>query len=1524
VKQFFRIVFYFGVATLFLVVAIVGFTQTRYFRAYLRTIILENYPEYINAKLAFERIEGNLITGAQLHSISLEKDSVEVFSAERIEIKYDPTGFFTGKVPLARLVAVNPKIRLWRTAQGNWNIDAIVIPRPKDTTKLGATIHLKAVELVNASLSFVDSLALRERKGRAEADPPSGAFDYARIELTDVNLVGNARIEPSSVSGSIEKLSFVARNPSFTLTRMAAHFSLNPSLAAVKDLIIQTKHSFLKGDAQLRNIDVAGIRSLAEFERAPVQLNLDIQKLDTKELKQFLYPYVDFLDHSVSLQLKASGTFGRLSVDRLTVRTPKSLLQAQGTISNLHHPEDLELEIACIDNKVHPADLAELLPGLNLPDVRFLGELSYNLVFSGPPTDFTVHINGEADAGAFQAEAQIKIQESLRYKAVLTTLGVDLGLLLQDDTYRGKIFARATVDGWGTNLRTMKTVARIEVDSSSVSELPLNHSVVVFDVSDAHVRSHITTTLGSATYDVSGELRFHRDSTEYQLNGKVRALDLAEILKNPSYESNLSMGMNASGVWHDAARLRSHFVLNIFQSFFNKLPMDSTTILVDYDTRDSSLQTLRVTSAVGEISAEGKFNVGSLLDNVRGGAGLITQALEYRIRNLDSLRAFTPLLVPRTGKFHAGVSSDSKFTDVRIELTIRDLYPIGVFLHEKVRGDVAVRMNLRGEINDMTMAGEAVSKDFSYLAPSVAFAGQNLHMTWDLDGISKDSILSTLGADVQISSQFLKLNTISFSGSLFRLRSKGHEGVYSLSTLVDSTAKVNVEGNYAYRGSLYRLDISQMKVAFGSSEYENAEPVNIVVGIDGLQFKSFSMRHEAEELTVDGFFNPTGVSDLDVNVRGFLLNNVRAMVRASKQPPLLKGLGGIVSARLLLRGSFEYPNVSVDLVADGVRFGETVMGQIEARLSYFEHLLTVFGSYRYNPRDASSPPDMLLSGSLPYELSLTSSHAHEPSGQIDLTMQSRGVRLDLFSPFLPFLSNLSGFLSCDMKMKGSLDAPEYDGYLSLSSARFNFVPLNVQYILDGRFVSNRSSIVLENVTLRNTEQDQSFGKGLLNISGNFTLHGLELGEFDLLANGQLLLMKEMSRPSTSKFYGDLFAATGPSGIRWRGLLANSSVTGEILVKNGRITLPPERETVLLPSRNISIIFADDTTKTKPISDRGDGKKSVALLAANIPGKLMNESLVEPSAFDVPQAAQEEPEKPGSFLDNIVYDLMIEAQGPTQLRLIVNPITNEELFADLRGRLAFEKKGPQARLTGEVEVGSRSYYNYFKKFEATGKLLFTGNPLNPELNIVGKYEGIHRKAPATTVASDTARDLEEKVLVRLEISGTRSEPKLRFSMEEERNGKYEKREGGDVESDAIAFLLSGQYRDELTRAQRSALIGENLIGITSGVLSAPLREYLRKETGVSLDVLYYGGASFEQSTDIRLSGEIGEAVVRFGGRVLNNINNTNVSVELPMSSLLGTESLRNLILTLERRVEGLETVENAPSSRGARLLYRINF
>jgi hypothetical protein len=423
-----------------------------------------------------------------------------------------------------------------------------------------------------------------------------------------------------------------------------------------------------------------------------------------------------------------------------------------------------------------------------------------------------------------------------------------------------------------------------------------------------------------------------------------------------------------------------------------------------------------------------------------------------------------------------------------------------------------------------------------------------------------------------------------------------------------------------------------------------------------------------------------------------------------------------------------------------------------------------------------------------------------------------------------------------------------------------------------------------------------------------------------LAQGDLKVMSEEKRLAGQKLYGNLFAATGPNGLVWQGDLAASMVQGEVFVKDASLILPPERELESTRASIVKVTFKDDTSHGSP--------KIKYALGASLELTKSNQSAGKTAKGDVSSSSLSKLIH-NSFLDGISYDVRIETQGPTTLRFLFNTQTSEELFADLQGRLYFNRTPVMSRLTGQVEVGNLSYYNFFKKFEATGKLLFTGNVLNPELEVNATYQGIHDTSQIPRTGKIAGTSSAPQVLVTLKITGTRIEPKIKVLLQTK---SYSDKEwttwtDGDDEANAMAYIIAGQFRDEMTEQQRVGL-GANLgSALASGMAAGLISDLLRRSTSgyiQSVDVIY-GGGQFNQSTDLRLTGQVGETIIRAGGQVLSDLTNANVSVEFPVSSIINSEGYHNLILTLERRVEGIQNAEEQRrASNGVRLFYRIIF
>jgi hypothetical protein len=571
--------------------------------------------------------------------------------------------------------------------------------------------------------------------------------------------------------------------------------------------------------------------------------------------------------------------------------------------------------------------------------------------------------------------------------------------------------------------------------------------------------------------------------------------------------------------------------------------------------------------------------------------------------------------------------------------------------------------------------------------------------------------------------------------------------------------------------------------------------------------------------------------------------------------------------------------------------------------------------------DSQSSPDLMLSGSLPYEFVLAREAPHKLEGNVNLAMQSTGMNLEFLDPFIPDISNLTGMMSCDMRINGPIDAPRYEGTMSIQNANFVFNPLGMPFVMNGDLIPAGDRIRLERFTVQNIPKERSH-VGIMNVSGNFTLLGLKIKQFDFLMQGNLKMMSEDKRIVGQQLYGNLFAATGPNGLHWQGDLTASMVRGDIFVKDAQLVLPPDREFETLQTSVVNVTFKDDTslvlsTIPEDIVLHNGRSKSVQIDSKKTNG---TESLSP--AYETVHS---------SFLDGISYDVGIETQGPTTLRFVFNTQTSEELYADMQGRLYFNRTPAMSRLTGQVEVGNRSYYNFIKRFEATGKLLFTGDVLNPELDVKATYQGTHdttaTQTQSTGIGAGTSK--APQVLVTLHITGTRNAPKMVVSLQTKTfsDKEWTAWKEGDDEANAVSYIIAGQFRNELTDQQRMGL-GTNLgFGLASGMASGILSDIARRSTWgyiQSMDVIYSGGQL--QSADLRLSGQYKEMVIRAGGRVLTgDFGNTNVSIELPMSFVMGVDRLRNLILTFERRVEDIQnTVDQRRALNGARLFYRFTF
>ncbi|MGD0036711.1 MAG: hypothetical protein ABSC53_05415, partial [Bacteroidota bacterium] len=724
-RRFFRITYYIGSILLFSVIAIIGYTQTRSFKTYLRDLLLQESVTLINGEVQLGAIDGNLITGFRINNVTVTECGIELFSAQRVELKYDPFGLLFKHVGISNAVIVKPRIHIYRSVDGSTNIVRLIKSTPTDTISSAWSIDIKRLELADAEVLFIDSLLLHQRQNGEREVPPDNVIDYARVHLHAPTLVVSAQIQDNKYAVKIRNLSaliyrdeqFISaahesqstgqhQVPVFTLEHFSGDFLLTKNEVSTRNVSVETPNTHIRFDAGIKGIDITHLSSIEELKTIPVDLSLTADDIDTKELKQFLYPSLDFLDHALKLQLKASGTFGELNVEQLSIQMPNSLMKLRGQVRNIHHSRDLEMTVEASDNYIAPRDILDCLPGLHLPDLTYLGSVKYSLMYEGRPLNFRTHFTGRTTAGDINIDGKMKIDPvNTTYSGTVDVHSLALETILKSHKYASNLNAKMSIDGTGFNLHTMTGIVKVEMDSSSFTGLSIQHSVFVFDAADGMLRSHVAASVGSGTYEISSLLTFfYKDSTSYSISSKIRSLDLADLLKDPQYGSDLSFDLTATGAIGASTRsdtAKIHF----YRSAFASQTFESAQAKAMFRVKDDTHSVLQISSTMGDLNVSGSFTPASFIAAWQNSYQLVTEGIAYRFQNLDSIHSFNRYTTT-SQKFLPSHVSGVNPIDAQYRLQVKDFRPIGAFIHLPLAGRGVVVGKVAGDSLGMQLSGK--------------------------------------------------------------------------------------------------------------------------------------------------------------------------------------------------------------------------------------------------------------------------------------------------------------------------------------------------------------------------------------------------------------------------------------------------------------------------------------------------------------------------------------------------------------------------------------------------------------------------------------------------------------------------------------------------------------------------------------------------------------------------------------------------------------------------------------------------
>lgn len=1502
-KSFFRITGYSLAFILFLLTLLAGFTQTKIFKDRLRVLIASFITTQTGGSLTLGTIHGNFLNGFAIDSLILHVGGEQFIRTGTISVAYNLLKLPRNSLTIDSLTIDNPQIALLRGDDGVWNISKLAPPstEEKEASPFNWTIDLRRFRITNARIILKDYYGLNA-PDHQQALPHQ--IEYHDLQLTDLNLNLSVRLQPGEARLLIDRLTFRSDTPDFHLKEFKGEFTAGDKGATVRNLLLITDRSRISLNAAMLGINLFENLSLKEFEHKPVRLRLLADNIDLNELKSFIHQ-IDFLNGTAFVDLEAGGQFGHLTIERLGVQTYNTSLKITGALDNLHRPEELVINATFEDGKLTPPDANRLLPPFGIPKFDQVGELNVRGQFVGKPLNFLAKVSVSGEIGQAEAEARLNLEGSeMQYETVFATQRFDLARIFGEPALEGSFTTRGDIRGSGTTLNTITAAGEIQIDTSIWNGFPISTSSISIKATPHQLEGTVILASPSMRAAASGAITFEpQENKTINIESTFGDLDLGKILNDPRFSSKISAGatLEASGRTFDD--MLGNASIRFGPSTFGTHHFEDEELMVRLEQTENNQRRLVASSSTADLRVEGQFTPLALISSLSHESSLLTDAIRSRFPHPDT--GFVPVTQHQTEKVRI-----NRPVDVNFEATVKDLKSAAIFLGGvpfNARGMASGTFAATTRATTFSINARADELFFGTIEKGTLIEGAQLtatlnHALSDYSSNPFDGLTIAILAHVDsILAGQRKLDNV-MSHFTFHNR----EGRFSARTRIDSALSISTTGRLDANEDAIAVAIDTLQVVLGSLMWHNTDPANLHISRKGVSLEDFGLARNNESITMHGGLGSDGRIHGSVQGDSLELALFAELASASSSENGNGSISGLINFKGNLGGTLNEPQLEIEIACSGLTARGKPVGALSGQLHYANReMATDIKIWKTDTR-TNGDPYFIVGGTLPIDLGLGEVERRFPDKPMNLKLKSDGLPLEIIDPFLESFDEVSGIFRADIKIGGTPSTPRYLGTLSLDDVAFLFRPNNLPYRLTGTLQAEDDKVRFVDVAVMNHPRDRSDGR--MNIGGTITIKDFEIERFDLTATGQLLVLSPATRRSVESVHGTLLVAIGDQGLRFSGSFDDSYLNGSLFVREASLVFPPTASGAYITGgAMIDHVVVDDTSKA-------------------ITRKKFTEQFY--AAGDA-QAPTTSTKAQRTVWEGLRYDVAIETRGKTEIRMVFTQATSEELFAELEGKVVLQRSEEGPRLTGEIAISERSYYNFFKHFDAKGTLKFVGPPDDPELKVKAVFKG-RRRPP--TADKDTVVT-EQIVIVTLDISGTRYEPNLKMSMTVDDRDWVNEAQGGDIQMDAISFILTGKFASDLTSREKSDIVtnlgsaaGSSLLyGLPAQMLSGVLTDFLRNEFSFirSAEVTYQGG-SLQETADLRLSGEMFRAYWRFGGRIFNDIGNANVSLALSMGEIFSAPSLRNLFIELERKVEGTDTVEQKKLTNGARIYYKFSF
>ncbi|WP_457269697.1 translocation/assembly module TamB domain-containing protein [Pedobacter sp. UYEF25] len=1155
--------------------------------------------------------------------LDLQQDTL--ISAPKFLVDIDRFSFKGRILKVSTIQLNNAHLFLKEYKDATTNLDFIInyfdtgkaTPVKKDSTK-------KPFDLTFGKV-ILNSIAFKYKNYSAKDTVQGKSVNFDNVALAHFSgIIEAIDFKDHLFKADVKNLTFRERS-GFYLKNLTAQTTVDSNAIELKNMLLVTDRSRLSNYYQMRFKDYRDFNDYVNKVR--MKANFTNSHLSSRDVAYFA-PELETMKLDVDIDGQVTGLVNNLRAKKLMVKAGKATY-IRGNFSLKGLPNwketfmDLDIDLAGTNKK----DLDEILVGITGDKtsitpaiVEKLGNVNFNGSFTGFQNDFIAYGEFKTKLGRVVSDVNMKIDKKNipSYSGNVNSYDFDIGRLIDEKLF-GKTTSSLYVEGRGTEVKTLNEkllgkVAYLDFKGYRYRNIKIDGS---FDKKFFNGKLSINDANIRLNFD--GGVNLNPKLPVFNFNAKIEKANLLNLkLLKDSMSISAQFNTNFSGTNLNNIEGRLLIDKITMRDHEGIYAVDSVRLVAEGVGRERNLA---INSDILDASISGQYDLNSI--------GSYYKAIA---------KTYIPSLNTKIFKFN-----DQLF---KFSLKIKNFEPLaqiiapGLVLEEGASflGDFDSKSNkasLTGSIKSLNYKGILVDN----IILDENTSAQQLQVIVTSDKVQLNDSLFI--KDVNISN-ILRNDSLAFN---VKMSNSNEVNQLDLNGLVEFTKNVDTTARLSVLPSILKIN---------NEDWRIEEKVRIVLNNGKTEVSNFDLTNGKQRITANGFISDSEEDALKLGFENFSLRTLN---------PFTKGFGAILSGNVngttKLFGILNKPKINDDIKIDSLSFNSIYLGTLSDTSSY-NHSTNRINVY--TKIISNGTENLNLSGNLDLK-----------DNTIDLAIKMKDSKLTVLEPFVKELvSNLSGNISSDLTITGSLNSPDINGNVSLDKSRLTVNYLKTTYIITDEVEVNNSSLTLSDFRLEDVEGHEGIANGtvdLKNIDDPTIRVTLKATDFMAL---------NTTAKDNSVYYGKAY---GTGVFKFNGPTSKMKI--DIQAKTGKGTvfnLPLNSSETVSDNEFINFVSSDTSKIIK--------KKT------NFDGLTLTFKLnIDPNTTA-----------------NIYTDLgNLSGKGNADLNLNINSLGD------------FEMSGDYIIESGSFDFTAQEVIN--KKFDIRqgGTIRWTGNPSAAQINLKAVYE-----------------------------------------------------------------------------------------------------------------------------------------------------------------------------------------------------------